>query len=169
MKNSHYIFAAVVILILTIVVIKGPRSERLPVVGDTEIPAVVDSTQLCFIWNTEAGDLALLSMDLQGEDVMGEFYFLPAEKDRKVGIYQGKVSAVDDMTMSRTIDAFWQAEAEGTQAIEELRIIFGEGTANPGFGEMKDRGDGVYVYADPANISYALNLQETDCGDEILD
>ena len=168
MKNSHYIFAGLVIIILAIVVIKGPRSERLPVVDDTQNPPAVESRQLCFIWNTEAGDLALLSMDLRGEDVMGEFYFLPAEKDRKVGIYQGKVSAVDDMTMSRTIDAFWQAEAEGTQVIEELRIIFGEGTASPGFGEMKDRGDGVYVYADPENISYDLMLTDTDCGDDAL-
>ena len=44
---------------------------------------------------------------------------------------------------------------------EELKIIIDETIASPGFGEMKDRGDGVYMYANPENINYDLNLSLT--------
>lgn len=128
----------------------------------------VNATQMCYIWNTEAGDKAQLSMDIRGEDVTGEFNWLPAEKDKKTGIFKGKISAVDPKTMARTITASWNVSAEGMTATEELRIIMGEGTANPGFGEMKEVGNGVFVYADPTKIDYSLNLSQTDCGDSAM-
>ena len=71
--------------------------------------------------------------------------------------------------ISRRINAIWETKAEGMTVNEELKIIFGEGTANIGFGEMKDRGDGVYVYANPDKLSYEPNLSDTDCGDEAMD
>lgn len=147
----------------TIVSPQGGGSEN--VVEDPTINA----TQLCYIWNTEAGDSAKLSMDIRGEDVWGEFYWLPAERDSKTGIFQGKVSAVNPATMSRTVNALWEASAEGTKNTEELIIVFGEGTANVGFGEMAQASNGVWRYVDPNNLSYAPNLQQTDCGDDAMD
>lgn len=129
----------------------------------------VTATQLCFIWNTEAGDKAQISMDIRGNQVIGEFNWVPAEKDSKTGIFEGTISDVDPKMMARTVHALWEASAEGATVMEELKIIVGEGTASPGFGEMRDRGDGVYVYADPDNLSYAPNLSDTDCGDEAMD
>ncbi|MCE9549156.1 hypothetical protein K8Q98_02035, partial [Candidatus Nomurabacteria bacterium] len=132
-------------------------------------PDVV-AKQLCYIWNTEAGDKAMLSMDIRGDNVIGEFYFLPFEKDSKVGIFKGVVSPLDENTNKKTVYSIWETKAEGATVKEEFYIIYEEGgVASPGFGEMQDRGDGVYLYADPEKVSYPINLQQTDCGDEAMD
>jgi hypothetical protein len=52
-------------------------------------------------------------------------------------------------------------------AQEQVKIIFGEGVASVGFGEMVDRGDGVYVYKDPKNIKYTLELNDVACSNLI--
>jgi hypothetical protein len=67
--------------------------------------------------------------------------------------------------MTRTADLWWYASAEGMNVKEQLKIIFGEGTAGVGMGEMVDRGDGVYVYKDLKNISYTLSLTDVACAD----
>lgn len=131
------------------------------------LPPTASAEQTCYIWNTEAGDKALLSMDVRGSSVIGEFHWLPAEKDKKEGIFKGSIAA-DPSTGERLVTALWDAHAEGTVATEELRIKIDGAVAAAGFGEMKDRGDGVYAYADPAAISYAPNLQQTDCGDSAM-
>lgn len=110
-------------------------------------------------------DKYTLRLILDGEKATGELNFLPAEKDSKTGEIQGTVSAVDKTMMARTASLWWYTFAEGMSAKEELKIIFGEGTASVGLGEMKDRGDGVYVYKDPKNISYKLELKDVACGD----
>jgi len=137
--------------------------------GEIDLSPEIKATQLCYIWNTEAGDSAKLSMDIRADKVIGEFYWLPSEKDSKTGIFKGTVTPVDPSSMSRTVSGIWKTSAEGMTADEEIKIIFGEGIANVGFGEMKDRGDGVYVYANPNDLSYEPNLQQTDCGDEAMD
>ncbi len=129
----------------------------------------VNAIQLCFIWNTEAGDKAQLSMDLRGPNVIGEFNWLPAEKDKKTGIFKGTVSAVDPYAMGRTINAWWETSGEGMTNTEQLIIKFGEGNAAVGFGEMKEDAEGRWVYADPTKLSFAPNLTDTDCGDEAMD
>ncbi|MFZ3015781.1 MAG: hypothetical protein WA101_02120, partial [Minisyncoccia bacterium] len=58
---------------------------------------------------------------------------------------------------------WWDTFGEGIRAKEELRLIFGEGTANIGAGELVDRGDGVYVYKDPDNINYSFFLTDYSC------
>jgi hypothetical protein len=82
-----------------------------------------------------------------------------------VGNFEGTVSKVDPMMMARTIKAFWDTEGEGMKAKQELSIIFGEGTANVGFGEMVDRGDGVYVYKDMKKVDYSMSLNDYSCAD----
>ena len=104
-----------------------------------------------------------LRMLLDKENVTGELKLLPAEKDSKVGKFSGTVGAVDKMMMARTVDVWWDSSAEGMQVKEQLRIIFGEGTAQIGFGEMVDRGDGTYVYKDPTKIDYSLSLTDVAC------
>lgn len=136
---------------------------------NTALSPDVDSTQLCYIWNTEAGDKAQLSIDIRGGSAIGEFNWLPAEKDIKTGIFEGSITPFDPAHSMRTVNAIWHAKAEGTQNNEELKIILGDTTASPGFGAMKDRGDGTYVYSDPNKVDYSLNLSQTDCGDNAMD
>ncbi len=134
-------------------------------------PAVVTPSpaiELCFakygvVNSAGYADKYTLRMLLDGGDVSGELKLLPAEKDSKVGKFEGAVSSVDKVMMARTIDATWDTFAEGMNTKEQLRIIFGEGTASVGFGEMVDRGDGVYVYKDMKSISYNLDLTDVAC------
>ncbi|MFA6520351.1 MAG: hypothetical protein WCT44_01955 [Candidatus Paceibacterota bacterium] len=144
------------------------------VVAPTVVAPVVteDTTpkELCFAkfgTPTKDGyyDKYTLRLILNGEKATGELNFVPAEKDSKTGEINGTVGAVNKTTMSRTADLWWYTFAEGMQAKEELKIIFGEGTASIGTGEMLDRGDGVYVYKDSKNISYNLELTDVACGD----
>lgn len=108
-------------------------------------------------------DKALLKMVLNKDKVSGEFRNLPAETDSKVGEFSGTVSPVIPEMMARIADVWWNSYAEGMNVTEELRIIFGEGTASVGFGEMVDRGDGVYIYKDKENIGYWQDLTDVSC------
>lgn len=160
MKIIKYILVAVFVVFTVFVLVKNKGRES--AVGNTEERAI------CYIWNTEAGDKATLKMVFTGEggsQVSGYFNYLPAEKDRKVGEFSGTAGVLDQSSMSRTADLIWNSQAEGMTVQEELKVIFGDGIATVGFGEMKDRGDGVYIYANPDAISYSLNLQQTDCSD----
>lgn len=143
------------------------KNEELATDNSSEIEnETVD--QRCFIWNTEAGDSANIIMNINGDKVDGEFNWIPAEKDKKVGKFTGDISKIDSNQTTRTLDVFWDSYGEGMRVKEELKIIMDETIASPGFGEMKDRGDGVYVYSNPENINYDLNLSLTSCNDEFL-
>lgn len=158
MKKAQYILLGVAVVIVILVGIMKPRS----VSQDSQ------AVKLCYIWNTEAGDKATLVMNIDKDVVIGTFDFAPAEKDRKQGVFQGTVSAIDPASLSRTISAWWASNGEGVRHVEELSIILRQGIATPGFGEMKDEGDGSFTYAKPSEISYTLNLQQTDCSDPAL-
>ena len=106
-----------------------------------------------------------LRMLLNGEKVTGQLNYLPGEKDTKVGKIEGTVGPVDKIAMARTADLWWNTFGEGISAKEQLRIIFGEGTASIGAGELVDRGDGVYVYKDPTKLQYAFSLTDVSCSD----
>lgn len=171
MKLFKYIFAVAVLGLMVYVVVDGTKKEivaELPLVPDVVEDSSIETRELCYIWNTEAGDSATLRMSLSGaggKDVKGSFIYKPFEKDSRQGDFVGTAGPLDQQMMARTAKLMWTVSGEGMTNQEELYVIFGEGMASPGFGEMKDRGDGVYVYANPENISYDLNLQQTDCGD----
>ncbi|MCX6757693.1 MAG: hypothetical protein NTZ44_02310 [Candidatus Nomurabacteria bacterium] len=135
-----------------------------PVVVDTQVKQPI---QLCFLQKTKTTNglynIAWLKMNLMNEKVDGEFNYIPAEKDKKVGAFEGIVGPVNKITMSRTADVWWSSLAEGMQNKEQLRINFGEGNAYAGFGEMVDHGDGTYVYKDISKIVYGPLMTDVDC------
>jgi hypothetical protein len=167
MKTFKWIFVAVVLGMMVYVVMKD-KPQVADISTNENVSEEIEPREICYIWNTEAGDSATLRMEFSGtggSNVQGRFDFVPAEKDRKTGTIVGTAGPLDQQMMARTAKLWWTASGEGVTNQEELFVIFGEGIASPGFGEMKDRGDGVYVYANPENISYDLNLSQTDCGD----
>lgn len=171
-KLWQVILGIFVVVILAIILIYKPDpATQIPgqyddsVVEDPNINAV----QMCYIWNTEAGDKAMLSMDIRGENVIGEFNWLPFEKDKKTGIFKGTVGSLNQMEMARTVNAWWETSAEGMTNTEQIIIKFGDGVAAIGFGEMKEDTQGRWVYADPTKLSFEPNLSQTDCGDEAMD
>ncbi|HAE36909.1 MAG: hypothetical protein UR85_C0003G0085 [Candidatus Nomurabacteria bacterium GW2011_GWF2_35_66] len=112
-------------------------------------------------------DKAWLKLNILGNKVTGEFQHLPAESDSKVGTFEGIISPLNQKSMSRSSLVWWNSRAEGMEVKEELDIKWGDGSATVGFGEMIDRGDGVYVYKNKDNLSYIKSMSQIDC--EYLD
>lgn len=157
-----------VVLLLVVLSYLVVRNQQQTVVKEEPSP---EARSICYIWNTEAGDSASLSMTFTGEGgsvVNGFFNWRPAEKDSKTGAFTGTAGPLDQSSMSRTANLWWEASAEGTTVTEELQVVFGDGSAGVGFGEMRDRGDGVYVYADKSALSYEPTLSQTDCDDPAI-
>ena len=112
-------------------------------------------------------DVAWLKLNILGDKVTGEFNNLPAESDSKIGKLEGTVGPLIPEIMARRATVWWDSLAEGMNVKEELAIEFGDGSATAGFGEMVDRGDGVYVYKDKTNLYYIKGMSQIDC--ETLD
>lgn len=139
-------------------------------VGNTEIEKN-EPVSLCYYDGKKTDrnfyDVFWLKLNIDGEKVTGEYQSRPAEKDSKIGKFQGTVGQLNQNTMSRTADVWWQSLAEGMNVTEELVISFGDGSASVLMGEMYNRGDGVYVYKDKNVINYKQQMGQVDC--EMLD
>lgn len=128
-----------------------------------------DPVDLCFseIHSREdtLKDEYALRMRIQDGNVEGELQFIPAEKDKKIGNFTGSIVSSETNNTTQNIVGLWKTQAEGMESTEELRIQFTTTLARVGTGEMKENKDGVYYYADPTNISYALKLEAVNCHD----
>ncbi len=162
MKNFKYILTLIVVIVLIVMVSKNWQTAK-----ELSSPNIINDSEICYVWGTEAGDTASLRMSVSGgSDVAGVFDYSPAEKDSKSGPFSGIIGPTDENNESAgiTADLLWTASGEGVTNTEQLSIKFAEGAANIGFGEMKlVEADGIYVYADPENISYSLMLNQTNC------
>lgn len=161
------IIAAAIIIIIIIITGRNKNTDDSGVV-----PIGVSDTKtipLCFYYEKQTSrgfyDISWLKLNITGNTVTGEFKNLPAEKDSKVGTFTGTVGPVDKMEMARTADVWWDSMAEGMHVREQLKVIFGEGTAQVAFGEMTDRGDGVYVYKDPSKFTLGYPMSDVACSD----
>lgn len=170
-----------IIIIVLIVVILGaiafsfyPKKDSviLPINNIAEEPAIVINEEpqiykLCYsksdLGNSGFYDKAWLKLNIQGDKISGEFHNLPAESDSKIGSFEGTVGPLIQEIMGRKALVWWNSFAEGMSVKEELAIEFGDGSATVGFGEMVDRGDGVYVYKDKENLNYIKSMSQTDC------
>ena len=118
-----------VVLLLVVLSYLVVRNQQQTVVKEEPSP---EARSICYIWNTEAGDSASLSMTFTGEGgsvVNGFFNWRPAEKDSKTGAFTGTAGPLDQSSMSRTANLWWEASAEGTTVTEELQVVFGDGSA----------------------------------------
>ncbi len=136
-------------------------------VNEKQVVVPPHSISMCYRYfaqtNRGSFDQALLRMEIMGDQVAGEYQNIPAEKDSKKGTFTGTVGAMDPMISARTADVWWDSFAEGMRVTEQLHILFGEGSASAMFGEMIDRGDGVYVYRDVSKLTPGFQMSQIDC------
>ncbi len=166
-KRRVGVFVVLIALFVVLLfVILATKDVPTPNTATFETPTVV--SKQCYIWNTEAGDSATLILSTIDTNVEGSFTFLPAEKDSKRGILTGTLSALSGDSSVRTVYGWWNVLAEGMNSKEEIIITLSGKTAAVGFGEMKEKEDGSYVYADVNNLSYEPVLQETSCDDPAI-
>ena len=140
-KNVRNVILILILLTALLLAVFGTKPKTNDGLSD-QTPVVVDENEnkniieLCFASIKVSGDPKNgleddynLRMSLSKDTVTGELNYLPAEKDKKTGTYEGTVSAVDRMAMARTILATWHTKGEGIEADEDLKIVFGEGNA----------------------------------------
>lgn len=177
-KAKQTIVIALVLIIIGMVILTIRSRKEAPITQNTETEnkaaEVIETKtpiEMCYYKADKTSsafyDRAWLKLELLGEKVTGEFQNLPAETDSKVGKFEGTVGPLDQKLMGRVANVWWDSRAEGMEVKEELKIQFGEGSATVGFGEMVDRGDGVYVYKDKDNLFYIKQMSQIDC--EYLD
>ena len=135
--------------------------------GNNNGVVVKETASFCYYYfnKTDHGlyDQALLRLNINGENVSGEFDNYPAGKDSKVGTFEGTVGPLNQETTGRTASLWWNSLTRGRQVKEELNIEFGDSNASALYGEMIDRGDGVYVYKDKTQMFFGPSLSQISC------
>ncbi len=173
MKKLLIAAAGVVVIIVAAVAIYFVMQKK-PVANPDPVVTNPEPIMMCYQYSKKQpsgfSDRAFLKMTLTGaggSQVTGEYKNLPAEKDSKSGTFTGTVGPMDPKISARTADVWWNSMAEGMMVTEQLKIVFGEGSAAAQFGEMVDRGDGTYVYKDATKLTNGFQMSQTDC--ELLD
>jgi len=170
MKNKKQSIFIIIFLII-IITILGFTFRKKTVVAPDENTLVNNQEQnreeLCYYssYKTDRNfyDVFWLKVNVLGDKITGEYWNLPAEKDSKVGTFEGKITSQDQITKNKQSFVMWDSFAEGMNVTEELFVDFGENNARIGFGESFDRGDGVYVFKDKTNLFLQTPMNRVDC------
>ena len=174
--NVKKFFLIILIVIVTSAVFVSIRTNKVitPIDNITDENITTGEEEpinICYYRSTKTDNdfynVAWLKLNILGKNISGEFQNLPAESDSKIGIFEGQVEVADQKSMTGTANVWWKSHAEGMEVKEELEIQFGDGSATVGFGEMVDRGDGVYIYKNKNNLYYIEQMNQYDC--EYLD
>ncbi|MEI6580556.1 MAG: hypothetical protein WCO07_00070 [bacterium] len=165
-KILIYIVLVTVVLIGIIVYFVNTKKEEVAI-----IPTPKEPIAMCYQYQKETSrgfvDRVWLEMNITGDNgnkVTGEYQTLLAEKDSKVGTFTGTIGPMNPEISGRIADVWWDSLGEGMRVTEQLRILFGEGSATALGGEMVDRGDGTYIYKDITKLTPGIQMSQIDCG-----
>jgi len=173
MKTAQKLVILILVIIVLIVIIGLVRAPKVVVlepepVVTTPITTTVKNQDLCFYsekrTDTTHADIAWLKATVTGGMIKGELRNLPAEKDSKIGLFEGTISTTDANGIQK-VDAIWQTRAEGMETPEQLIVKISSDKAEVGFGEMVGSGDGVYVYKTPDAIPYFSSIPSVPCSE----
>ncbi len=160
MKKPYPFLIISVLLVLVILVWSENKNDQIG-----KIVSNPDEEQtLCYQYEQslsyapELFDRSILQLQITADDVRGHFSYLPAEKDSKVGAFEG---TIDDGAAS----VLWSAVGEGVQVQEELLLEVSATSAVAMFGEMIERTDGVYAYRDRDNLYPGFIMEKVACAE----
>ncbi|MFA6257732.1 MAG: hypothetical protein WC671_01825 [Candidatus Paceibacterota bacterium] len=158
------IYIAIIVLILVVIFVFLFKNKKSEIIQNDLTPEPI---AMCYQYSKDTAsgliDRAWLKMSILSDKVTGEYQNLPAEKDSKIGKFNGMVGKMDPKISGRIADVWWDSFAEGMNVTEQLKIEFGEGSAVAFFGEMVDRGDGVYLYKDETKLTTGFQMSQIDC------
>jgi len=171
MKKDFTTFLVLAILIGGVLYFGGDKIKKESKVIDSNNDIDKVNTEgpvlFCYSYSKKISDglydKASLKLNINNDIVSGEFNNYPAEKDSKIGSFEGLIGPLDKEITERTAVVWWNSLAEGMQVKEELIIELNGKNANVAFGEMIDRGDGVYIYKDKKKLSYDFVLSKISC------
>lgn len=157
-------------IVVTALLINRKAVAPVAEIPSAEVPAATEPVALCYEYSKKMpsgySDREVLKMTFSGQggkQVTGEYRYLPAEKDSKTGTFTGTAGPMDPKISARTADVWWDVMAEGMRATEQLRIVFGDGSAVAMFGEMADGEDGNYVYKDVTKLTPGFQMSQVNC------
>lgn len=166
-KQSIFIIVLLIIIITILGFIFRKESTVVPNENTTTNNEDQQPQELCYYraYKTDRNfyDVFWLKVNTLGNKITGEYHNLPAEKDSKVGTFEGNITSQDPITKNKQSFVMWDSFAEGMNVTEELFVDFGENNARIGFGESFDRGDGVYVFKDKTNLFLQTPMNKIDC------
>lgn len=127
----------------------------------------VEDSILCYTLMQKSENGAIdeynLRLNIKDSKALGTLEFLPYEKDKKIGSIEGEVIKPSIDIVASRANLWWTATSEGFTTKEELKVIFGDGTASIGLGEMVEQNDGSYKYKSIPEIVYGLVLYQVSC------
>lgn len=167
LKKLVILIAVAIILFIVIGFARAPKVIVPESPTNTNEPvAVIEKENICFYSEQKvtltSADISWLKATITGSVITGELKTLPAEKDSKVGLFEGIIMSANAEGV-RKVDAIWQTRSEGIETPEQLIVNISSDKAEVGFGEMVDRGDGTYVYKTPNAIPYFSSIPVVPC------
>lgn len=164
MKKKIFVYFVLGLVAVFVFVFLFKKEEIKSVLDDNK---KIEPIEFCFqsrdFSRFDFYDVQKLHFVVDGSDVVGDYKYLPAEKDSKIGSFKGVVSLFDPQIYGWRINAVWDSLAEGIQNKEELLIEYGEDSAVAFFGEMILGPNGVYEYKDKTKLSPARTMEQIDC------
>lgn len=144
---------------------KNKRQENMGIENSKTLG--IDQTKYCYYRNIinakGPSDVAWLRIEENGMNVKGELRNLPAETDSKVGLFEGQIIELNSSNNTKKASVIWDTFAEGMRNKEELIFDYGEQYSIAYFGEVFDRGDGVYMFKDKNNLSPQNKMDKIEC------
>lgn len=162
--NKKIFFGIVMVFVFIAIFLVATKKDNQTVVPSESDP--VQEIAMCYSYAKENSrgitDRAWLTSTVKGEYIKGEYHNLPAESDSKIGTFEGYLYP-DATTSDAFGDVWWYSFAEGMYVMEQLHLSFDNNGAAALFGEMVDRGDGVYVYKNTDNLTKGFQMTKIDC------
>lgn len=161
---TYLAISVVVVVVIFVFISKSKKSEIVQFL----LPPAGEGIEMCYLYSKltpyGSADRVWLKMSILDDKVTGEYQYFLDGKDSRVGKFDGTVGKMDPKTSRRIADVLWDAWGEGENQKTQLNIEFDEGSAVDFYGEMVDRGDGVYVYKDANKLTPGLyQMPRIDC------
>jgi len=164
-KITLVLLFTIVIILIIFSVIDRNQSKKVVI----PIPPITQSSEYCYYRgiDTVSGfkDVAWIKIKENNNEISGELRNLPAETDSKVGLFSGMIIESDTPHGFKKANVIWDTFAEGMNTKEELIFDYNENYAIVYFGELNDRGDGVYVFKDKNNLYPQEKMTPINCQD----
>lgn len=126
---------------------------------------------LCFSQSTETGEdirLKMIFSGEKGESVEGFLNWKKNSQQESKGSFFGIAGTLNQQKMARTANLWWYIKNDKEMLIQELEIVFGDGSAQIATGPYYDRGDNVFLYKNRGSLLYEINLQQVNCDTEAM-
>ncbi len=163
------------ILIATIVILSIPlfflinKDEKKELIIETQQTETKELKKENFCYylaenNKEGYDITWLKIEKKDKYLTGQYEKIPFTTDSKRGVFEGIVDFKDQGENNHST-VISNTTAEGSEIKEELKFVFNNMSAQIGYGEKINTGDGIYKYYNKENISFSKQLEYIECGD----